>query len=86
MALKPGIESSEYQLAKYMMIAGIVLAVAASLGKVPFTPGQMSAYLANVIREASEWAKALMPYATFVWGFYAWLRTNLKKKEIEKGA
>lgn len=81
--LKKGNETTEYSLAKYLMIAGVILAVAASLGKVPFTPDQLSAYLANVIGEASEWSKVLMPYVVGIWGFYAWLRNSLKKKQME---
>jgi len=83
--MKEGKNTSEYALAKNMMIVGVILAVASSLGKVPFTPDQVSAYLANVIKEASNWSKVLLPYATAIWAWYSYLRTSLKKKEIEKG-
>jgi len=81
--LKPGSESSEYALAKNMMIAGLVLSVASSLGKVPFTPEALSAYLANIVAQATEWSKALMPYATLLLGIYTAHRHKLKSKHID---
>jgi hypothetical protein len=66
-----------------MMIAGVVLAVASSLGKVPFSPDELTAYLANVIANAAEWSKALMPYATGVFAVYQLSRHNLKSQYID---
>jgi len=83
MALKPGSESSELRLIKIMAAAGILIAVLSSLGKVPFTPGQVGTYLTGVMGEAGEWSKILVPYVTAIVGFYAWLRSGLKKKELE---
>lgn len=81
--LKPGNESSEYKGGKALLVVGLILAVASSLGKVPFTPDQLSAYLANVIQEATSWTKVLAPYITLGWAAYASFRTYLKKKQIE---
>jgi hypothetical protein len=82
--LKPGKESSELDWIKKLTIAAIIIAVASSLGKVPFTPDQVSEYLGKVMAEAGEWTKVLLPYATGLAAFYAYLRTSLKKKAMDK--
>ncbi len=80
--LTPGSVSSEFWWIKAVTIGGIVVAIAASLGSVPFTPDQVGVYLTGVMKEAGEWSKVLLPYITGLAGFYAWLRTSLKKKSM----
>ena len=81
--MTPGKDSSEYALVKYVTVACILIAIVSSLGKVPFTPDQVMVYLNEVMAEAAEWTKVLMPYITGLVGGYAWLRTSLKKKKLE---
>ena len=81
--LKPGSKSSELKLANAMMVAGLLLAIAASLGKVPFTPEELTTYLKNLMAQAALWSKAIFPYATAVYGFYLASRHRLKSKHIE---
>jgi len=81
--LKPGNESSELKLANAMMLAGLLLALAASLGKVPFTPEELTTYLKNLMAQAALWSKAIFPYATAVYGLYLASRHRLKSKHIE---
>jgi len=81
--MEPGKNSSELEWIKIVTIGGVVIAVMASLGKVPFSPDQVGTYLAGVMAEAGEWVKVLMPYITALAGGYAWLRTSLKKKALE---
>ncbi len=81
--MKPGSESSELKLIKQVSVAGVIIAVVASLGKVPFTPDQVAQYMAGVMTEAGEWTKILVPYVAGLAGFYTWLRTSLKHKALE---
>ncbi len=82
MALEPGKNSSELKLFKQVMIAGVIIAIVASFGKVPFTPDQVGAYLKGVMTEAGDWAKVLAPYVAGLSAFYGSLRTYLKQKEL----
>ncbi len=84
--MEPGKDSSELKLMKQVSVAGVVIAVIASIGKVPFTPDQVAQYLAGVMAEAGEWTKTLVPYVAGLAGFYAWLRTSLKKKDMGNGS
>jgi len=81
--LKPGKESSELKLANKMMVAGLLLAIAASLGKIPFTPEDLSTYLKNLMAQAALWSKAIFPYATAIYGIYLASRHKLKSKHID---
>lgn len=81
--MTPGKESSEFWFIKMLTIACGVIAILASLGKVPFTPDQVGAYMAGVVSEAGEWIRMFTPYITILAGVYAWLRTSLKKKQLE---
>ncbi len=81
--MNSGKESSEFWWIKALTIGCVAVSVLASLGKVPFTPDQVGEYLSGVTSETGNWIKMFTPYITILAGFYAWLRTNLKKKELE---
>ncbi len=82
-ALKEGKDSTEWRLTKGLMVAGVILAISSSLGKVPFTPDQLSAYLANLLAEATKWTKVFLPYATAIYGWYLHKRSQLKSEHLQ---
>lgn len=83
MALEPGRTSTEWLLLKALTIGCIILAVLASLGKVPWTPAEAGAYMTGVATETTDYIAVFAPYLSMLAGLYMFLRSWLKKKEIE---
>ncbi len=86
MALKPGAVSTEYGWMKLLTGAAFALSVLAGMGKVPFTPDQVTVYFQGVMAATVDYVTAFAPFITALAGYYMWLRSSLKKKEIETEA
>jgi len=84
--IKPGNESSEFGYLKLLTVLGLLIAVAGAVGNVPFTPEQLTTWLQKVVAEGAKWTAAISAPLTAAWGWYAALRSSLKKKDLEKNA
>jgi len=77
--MEKGIETSEYKLTKWTVIAGVAIAVAVTAFDLPFTPEGLQIYLTSISESAKDWAAVLsMPIATVV-GVYTAARNYRKK-------
>ncbi len=83
MALDPGKKSTEFWWLKLLSAAALGLSVLAGMGKVPFTPDQVTAYMQGVMATTVDYITAFSPYITALAGYYMWLRSNLKKKNMD---
>ncbi len=83
MALEPGRKSTEWFILKAITIGCVILAVLASLGKVPWTPEQAGTYVTGIATETTNYVAVFAPYISMLVGLYMWLRSWLKKKEME---
>jgi hypothetical protein len=83
MALKEGKDSTEFWILKVLTIGAVVLSVLASLGKVPWTPEEVGTYLKGVAKGTTDYVAVFAPYISLLAGAYMWLRTSLKKKELD---